>query len=332
MLKIGPFQNPSKVVIAPMAGVTDQPFRNLCRSKGAYWVVSEMVTSDQKLWHTTKSSHRLQFASEAEPRWVQIAGAVPEMMAEAAFSNQELGAQIIDINMGCPAKKVCKKAAGSALMRDEKLVQQILEKVVSATSVPVTLKIRLGWSQEEQNAVRIAEIAQAAGIQLLSVHGRTKACKFSGTVNYDAIAEVVAAVDIPVIANGDIDSAEKAAWVLDHTNAAGIMIGRATQGRPWLASQVDHYLKMKKNEINPSLGEIKSMLVTHIRELGRFYGEVMGPRIARKHVGWYFAGLTENEDTAGFTNKFNSLSQISGQLEAIETVFLAMQKREEIAA
>jgi tRNA-dihydrouridine synthase B len=332
MLKIGPYQNSSKVVIAPMAGVTDQPFRNLCRSKGAYWVVSEMVTSDQKLWHTSKSSHRLQFGSEAEPRWVQIAGADPLMMAEAAFSNQELGAQIIDINMGCPAKKVCKKAAGSALLRDEKLVQRILESVVSAVSVPVTLKIRLGWSLDEQNAVKIAEIAQDAGVQLLSVHGRTKACKFAGTVNYDAIAEVVTAVDIPVIANGDIGSTEKAAWVLEHTGAAGIMIGRAAQGKPWLASQIDHYLKMKKNEKNPNLCEIKNMLMTHIVDLGHFYGEVMGPRIARKHVGWYFAGLTEIEDTVGFTRKFNSLNQISEQLEAIEIVFLAMQKREEAAA
>jgi tRNA-dihydrouridine synthase B len=332
MLKIGPFQNPSKIVIAPMAGVTDQPFRNLCRRKGAFWVVSEMVTSDQRLWHTSKSSHRLQFGSEAEPRWVQIAGADPDMLAEAAISNERLGAQIIDINMGCPAKKVCRKAAGSALMRDEKLVQQILEKVVKAVSVPVTLKIRLGWSPEEQNATKIARIAQDAGIHLLSVHGRTKACKFGGNVNYDAIAEVVEAVDIPVIANGDIGTAEKAAWVLTHTGAAGIMIGRAAQGQPWLASQIDYYLKTKIIEKNPSLGEIKSMLMTHIVDLSQFYGEVMGPRIARKHVGWYFAGLIGNEDTIGFTKRFNGLNQVSEQIEAIESVFLAMQKREEIAA
>jgi len=315
-----------------MAGVTDQPFRNLCRSKGAYWLVSEMITSDQSLWGTKKSSYRLRFGSEAEPRWVQIAGADPESLAEAALSNEAMGAQIIDINMGCPAKKVCKKAAGSALLRDEKLVEAILKKVVDTVTVPVTLKIRLGWSIEEQNAVKIARIAEDAGIQLLSVHGRTKACKFTGTVNYDAIAEVVEAVEIPVIANGDIDSSEKAEWVLGHTGAAGIMIGRAAQGQPWLAPQIDYFLKTKLNQKKPCLAEIKTMLMTHIVELNHFYGEVMGPRIARKHVGWYFAGLTKNTKTIGFIKEFNGLKDVLQQLEALETVFLAMQEREEIAA
>lgn len=331
-MKIGPYQHSSKVIIAPMAGVTDQPYRNLCRSNGAYWVVSEMVTSDQSLWGTKKSSHRLQFESEAEPRWVQIAGGDPEVLAQAASSNEALGAQIIDINMGCPAKKVCKKAAGSALLRDEKLVKEILNKVVEAVSVPVTLKIRLGWSLEEQNAVTIAKIAEDAGIQLLSVHGRTKACKFTGVVNYDAIAEVVKAVSIPVIANGDIDTAEKAHWVLNHTGAEGVMIGRAAQGKPWLAAQVDNFLKTEINQKNPSLAEIKTMLTTHIVDLSHFYGEVMGPRIARKHVGWYFAGLAKNTETVGFIKKFNGLKHVSEQLNAIEVVFLAMQEREEIAA
>ncbi len=301
-----------------MAGVTDQPFRNLCRSQGAHWVVSEMVTSDQKLWKTSKSSHRLQFQSEAEPRWVQIAGADPEMMAEAASANVDLGAQIIDINMGCPAKKVCKKAAGSALMRDEPLVRKILEAVVNAVTVPVTLKIRLGWSQEEQNAATIAKIAEDSGIQLLSVHGRTKACKFTGEVNYSAIAEVVKSVDIPVIANGDIGSAEKAAWVLEETGAAGVMIGRAAQGQPWLAKEIDLFLKSKIIQKKPDLAEIKRLLMTHIVDLDHFYGEVMGPRIARKHVGWYFAGLDKTSEAIDFIKEFNGLKHVSEQLVAID--------------
>jgi len=315
-----------------MAGVTDQPFRNLCRNKGAHWVVSEMITSDQSLWNTRKSRQRLRFESEAEPRWVQIAGGDSGSLAQAALSNEALGAQIIDINMGCPAKKVCKKAAGSALLRDEKLVEEILKAVVKAVSVPVTLKIRLGWSLSEQNATNIARIAEDSGIQLLSVHGRTKACKFTGDVNYDAIAEVVDAVDIPVIANGDIDTTKKAKWVLDHTGAVGIMIGRAAQGRPWLAAQIDYFLETQKSQKNPSLAEIKTMLMTHIVELSHFYGEVMGPRIARKHVGWYFASLVKNAETVGFIKEFNSLKHVSEQLSAVEAVFLAMQEREEIPA
>lgn len=286
MLTIGPYTHPSRVIVAPMAGVTDQPFRNLCRQYGAYWLVSEMVTSDVRLWHTRKSQKRLAFSNEAEPRWVQLAGAEPVMMAEAAKQNVSLGAQIVDINMGCPAKKVCNKAAGSALLRDEKLVAKILEAVVGAVSVPVTLKIRLGWSKEEQNAVRIARIGEESGIKLLTVHGRTRACRFKGEVDYEAIGEVKAAVSIPVVANGDIDSAAKARQVLEFTGADAVMIGRAAQGAPWLPAQIDHYLRKGDEPVTPGMDEISRILIHHVDQLKNFYGEYAGVRIARKHVGW----------------------------------------------
>jgi len=269
-----------------MAGVTDRAFRDLCRSFGAHWAVSEMVTSDPKLWSTDKSRHRLAHASEQGPRWVQLAGSEPGQMAEAANLNVDLGADIIDINMGCPAKKVCNKAAGSSLLRDEKLVGEILDAVVSAVAVPVTLKIRLGWSWEEVNAPTIAEIAENAGIQLLTVHGRTRACRFNGQANYEAIADVKSSVDIPVIANGDIDSPEKAEKVLAATGCDGVMIGRAAQGTPWLIGDIDTHLRQGVRRPAPGLADIEAMLLQHVQALHDLYGEFQGIRIARKHVGW----------------------------------------------
>jgi tRNA-dihydrouridine synthase B len=323
MLTIGPHQHTSQVIIAPMAGVTDKPYRNMCREFGAHWMVSEMITSDVRLWKSVKSRQRLAYHDEPGPRWIQIAGAEPEMMAEAASLNQGRGAQIIDINMGCPAKKVCNKQAGSALLRDEKLVAKILEAVVAAVDVPVTLKIRLGWCKETQNAPTIARIAESAGVSLLTVHGRTRACKFAGDVDYQAIAGVVDAVSIPVVANGDIDSAQKARVVLDQTGAAAVMLDRATQGHPWLAATVDHYLRTGEMKINPVDSEIKRALIVHVGDLVQFYGEVLGARIARKHVGWYLSGRVSVE----FMRKFNGLQSAEEQVEAIIEAFL-----EEMAA
>ncbi|MBV1878648.1 MAG: tRNA dihydrouridine synthase DusB [Pseudomonadales bacterium] len=304
-----------------MAGVSDQPFRNLCRANGAHWLVSEMVTSDQRLWHTRKSANRLRFQDEPGPRWVQIAGADPMMLAEAATVNQGFGADFIDINMGCPAKKVCNKAAGSALLRDEKLVAQILKAVVAAVTVPVTLKIRLGWSRDEINATKIAHIAEQEGVQLLTVHGRTRACKFQGEVDYEAIRQVVEAVNIPVVANGDIDTEIKAQQVLQRTGAAALMVGRAIQGRPWLASQIDHYLGSGQFKKKPESSEIKRQLVAHLNCLSSFYGEVMGPRIARKHVGWYFGKMSDFPSRRSFIKHFNTLVTLTEQLEAINMIF-----------
>ncbi|HIG40096.1 MAG TPA: tRNA dihydrouridine synthase DusB [Gammaproteobacteria bacterium] len=315
-----------------MAGVTDQPFRNLCRSQGAYWVVSEMVTSDHRLWDTVKSSHRLRFQTESEPRWIQIAGGDPRILAEAARLNVERGAQIIDINMGCPAKKVCNKMAGSALMRDEQLVGRILESVVNAVDVPVTLKIRLGWSLQEKNAQVIARMAESTGVQLLTVHGRSRACRFTGQVDYEAIGEIVQSVSIPVIANGDIDSETKAADVLSQTGAAAVMVGRAAQGRPWLVAQIDHYLKTGKLKKSPGLCEVKTILISHIKNLAEFYGEVMGPRIARKHVGWYFRGISKDYAAkdyveSSFLREFNGLSHSQEQIQAIENALMRINER-----
>lgn len=272
-----------------MAGVTDQPFRTLCRRLGAGLVVSEMVTSDTRLWKTNKSKWRLNHEGEADPISVQIAGAEPEMMAQAARDNVKLGAQIIDINMGCPAKKVCNRAAGSALLQDEPLVAEILAAVVGAVSVPVTLKIRTGWDHDHRNAVRIAKLAEATGIQLLSVHGRTRADRFLGDAEYDTIAEVKSAVAIPVLANGDIDTPEKAQHVLQHTGADGVMIGRAAQGNPWLFREINHFLSTGQRGGAATVAEVKETLLEHVKHVHQFYGEYMGVRIARKHVGWYLS-------------------------------------------
>jgi len=329
MFHIGSYQIDSKVILAPMAGVTDRPFRQLCRQLGAGLVVSEMVTSNSELWGTRKSSLRLDHTGEVEPIAVQIAGGDPDMMAEAARLNVANGAQIIDINMGCPAKKVCKKAAGSALLKDEQLVADILQSVVAAVDVPVTLKFRTGWSTEERNALRIAKIAEDAGISALALHGRTRACAFTGEAEYDTIAAVVQAVSIPVFCNGDIDSARKAKVVLDHTQAAAVMIGRAAQGRPWIFREIEHFL-MTGNELpEPSLHEVREILSSHLRELYCFYGEFMGPRIARKHAGWYLQTVPDSEL---FRREFNKLETAQAQQDSVQRFFEQLIKKEEKAA
>ncbi len=322
MFQIGPYSLASRVVLAPMAGVTDLPFRQLCRRFGAGLVVSEMVTSDSRLWNTRKSRYRLNHTGEAEPRSVQIAGGDARMMATAAKLNVERGAQIIDINMGCPAKKVCKKAAGSALLKDQTLVTEILQAVVAAVEVPVTLKIRTGWSPEQRNGLDIARIAEDSGIAALAVHGRTRACRFNGEAEYDTIADIKAAIDIPVIANGDIDSPQKALQVMQYTGADAVMIGRAAQGRPWLCREIDQFISSGDLIESPGTEEIKSILLQHLNALHAFYGEFMGVKIARKHVGWYLqTGTDSNNNSAEFRSHFNQLDSAALQSEAIENYF-----------
>ena len=328
MIAIGPYNLDNNVALAPMAGVTDLPFRRLCRRLGAGLVVSEMVTSDTRLWHSDKSRLRLVHADECEPRSVQIAGSDPEMMAEAAVRNVELGAQIIDINMGCPAKKVCRKAAGSALLRDEVLVKSILEAVIAAVDVPVTLKIRTGWSPEHRNGVSIARIAEDAGISLLSVHGRTRACRFNGEAEYRTISDICRAVDIPVLANGDISSPQHAAKVLADTGASGVMIGRAAQGRPWLCGRIAHYLARGELLADPDGQETFALMNEHLRALYDFYGEYRGLRIARKHVGWYLRQAPGGES---FRQLFNGLESAAEQLAELDK-FFNNNEYEELAA
>lgn len=320
MLQIGPYTLASRVILAPMAGVTDLPFRRLCRHFGAGLAVSEMVTSDTRLWNTRKSRQRLRHEGECAPRAVQIAGSDPAMLAAAARLNVEQGAQIIDINMGCPAKKVCKKAAGSALLADEKRVADILRAVVNAVEVPVTLKIRTGTTPSQRNAVAIAGIAEDAGIRALAVHGRTRACRFQGHAEYDTIAAIKASVGIPVFANGDITSPQKALQVLEHTGADAVMIGRAAQGQPWIFRDINHYLRHGSLPAAPGERELCGILLGHLQELHRFYGDFMGVRIARKHVGWY---LKANRPTGtdNFRAHFNRLECPQQQYRAIELLF-----------
>jgi tRNA-dihydrouridine synthase B len=329
VFSIGPFCIDSQVILAPMAGITDLPFRQLCRQLGAGLVVSEMVTANTELWGSRKSSLRMDHTGEVEPIAVQIAGSDPEMLADAARLNAAKGAQIIDINMGCPAKKVCKKAAGSALLQDEQLVADILQAVVKAVDVPVTLKFRTGWSSETRNALRIARIAEDAGIKALALHGRTRADAFHGEAEYDTIASVVEAVKIPVFANGDINSPQKAKAVLAHTGAAAVMIGRAAQGRPWIFQEIDHYLRTGEQLPEPPLTQIRDILLTHLRELYRFYGDVMGPRIARKHVSWYLQTVPDSEI---FRKTFNGMDNAEVQLTSIHHFFEQLLMREEKAA
>ncbi|MTI14138.1 tRNA dihydrouridine synthase DusB [Sansalvadorimonas verongulae] len=329
MLKIGPYQISSPVVLAPMAGVTDRPFRKLCLQQGAGLVVSEMVTSDVRLWNTRKSRLRLDHTGEPEPRSVQIAGGDPAMMAEAAQRNAEMGAQIIDINMGCPAKKVCNKAAGSALMKDEKLVEEILKAVVAAVDIPVTLKIRTGWSPDQRNGVTIARMAEDYGIQALAVHGRTRSCMYKGEAEYDTIAKICSTLSIPVIANGDITSPDKARQVLDYTGAQGVMIGRAAQGKPWIFREIAHYLEHNEYLSAPSTEAVCDILLAHLQDLHTFYGDVMGTRIARKHVGWY---LQATENAAPFRKTFNQLETPSAQIAGIREYFAHMIEGKEFAA
>lgn len=312
-----------------MAGITDRPFRQLCRQLGAGLVVSEMLTANNELWSSRKSTLRMNHDGECEPIAVQIAGGDPEMMAQAAHLNVLNGAQIIDINMGCPAKKVCKKAAGSALLQDEQLVKDILHAVVSAVDVPVTLKFRTGWSRDNRNAITIARIAEDMGIQALALHGRTREDAFLGQAEYDTIAEVVNAVKIPVFANGDIDTPQKAKAVLDHTGAAAVMIGRAAQGRPWIFREIDHYLKTGDLLPELSLRSVQEILLAHLRDLYEFYGDVLGPRIARKHVSWYLKTVEGSED---FRKSFNALDNADAQLTSVQTFFEPLLLKEEIAA
>jgi len=319
MINIGPYTLKSPVILAPMAGVTDRPFRQLCREMGAGLVVSEMVTSDITLWNTRKSQLRLNHQGEEEPRSVQIAGGDPGMLAEAARMNAEQGAQIIDINMGCPAKKVCNKAAGSALLKDEQLVADILKAVVEAVDIPVTLKIRTGWDRDNRNGVTIAKIAEDCGIQALAVHGRTRADAYKGDAEYDTIARIKQEIQIPVFANGDITSPEKARYVMDYTNADAVMIGRAAQGRPWIFQQIAHYLETGQHLPDPDTATRHQILSRHLTALYAFYGELMGVRIARKHVNWY---LGTQEAGASFRRYFNQLEQPEAQQDAIHRFIL----------
>jgi len=321
-IRIGPYALSNRVALAPMAGVTDLPFRQLCHRLGAGLVVSEMLASNPALWDTPKSRNRRRHDVEIEPRSVQIAGGDPERVAEAARLNVTEGAQIIDINMGCPAKKVCRKAAGSALMRDEGLVRAILEATVAAVDVPVTLKMRTGWSHKIRNGITIARIAEDAGITALAVHGRTRADRFNGEAEFRTIAEIVAAVDLPVFANGDIDSPERAADVLEETGAAGVMIGRAAQGRPWLCGQIARFLQDGTRLPEPDAATRGALMREHLAALHEFHGPVRGVRIGRKHVGWAVTASGGDEhDRRAFLSRFNALEDEAAQLDAVASYF-----------
>ncbi len=295
-LRIGVHAIDPPLVLAPMAGVTDKPFRQLCKRLGAGLAVSEMTISDPRLWHTSKSRHRMDHVGEPAPISVQIAGTEPRQLAEAARYNVDHGAQLIDINMGCPAKKVCNAWAGSALMRDEALVGRILDAVVRAVDVPVTLKIRTGWDVDQRNGLAIARIAEAAGIAALAVHGRTRDQQYRGHAEYQTIAEIKSVLAIPVLANGDIDSPQKAAEVLRLTGADGLLVGRAAQGRPWIFAEISHFLVHGEVLPPPPIAEVRDILMTHLHALHDFYGEHQGLRIARKHLGWYAKDRSEHTE------------------------------------
>jgi tRNA-dihydrouridine synthase B len=326
---IGPYNLENNLVLAPMAGVTDRPFRQLCRSLGAGLAVSEMISADASLWGSRKTVKRLDHRGEAGPIAVQILGSDPGMMAEAARANVEFGAEIIDINMGCPAKKVCRKAAGSALLQNEPLVAEILQRVVGAVDVPVTLKIRTGQDPLQKNGTRIAAIAEAAGVQALAVHGRTRACKFAGEAEYETIAAIKRRVNIPVIANGDIDSPEKAKQVLEATGAEGLMIGRAAQGRPWIFRQIEHYLRTGHKLPAPQPQWVAEVLLAHLSQLYEFYGERMGTRIARKHIAWY---SKEHPGGARFRERINRTESARQQLEYTRDYFACLRDKGDLAA
>ena len=325
-MRIGPHLIEPRVVLAPMAGVTDKPFRQLCKQLGAGLAVSEMTTSDPRFWNTAKSRHRMDHAGEPDPISVQIAGTVPSVMADAARHNVDHGAQIIDINMGCPAKKVCNAWAGSALMREPALVADILRAVVDAVDVPVTLKIRTGWAADRRNALEIARIAEDAGIAALAVHGRTRDQQYTGTAEYNTIAQVKAALSIPVMANGDIDSPRKAEAVLAHTGCDAILVGRAAQGRPWIFREIAHYLATGEELPPPSLPEVRDILLGHLQHLHAFYGEVSGVRIARKHLGWYAKDRPEHseEQRAAFRAVVNRAETPEAQLRLTRDYFDAL--------
>jgi tRNA-dihydrouridine synthase B len=335
-MQIGSHILRNNLFVAPMAGVTDRPFRQLCKKFGAGLAVSEMVASNSLLWGSEKTRRRANHDGEVEPISVQIAGADPAMMADAARYNVAQGAQIVDINMGCPAKKVCNTMAGSALLKDELLVGRILEAVVNAVDVPVTLKFRTGWDRANKNALSITKIAEKSGVRLLSLHGRTRACGFSGQAEYDTIREVKEHTYLPVVANGDITTPEQAKSVLDYTGADGIMIGRAAQGRPWIFREIDYYLSTGRKLPPPLVSEIHCVLVEHLHDLYSFYGLETGVKIARKHVSWYTKGLA---GSASFRHRMNQLETCREQLEAVDEFFeelehehQRLQYAEELAA
>jgi len=305
-MKIGPYLIDPPIGLAPMAGVTDKPFRQLCKKLGAGLAVSEMTTSDPRLWTTRKSLKRMDHAGEPAPVSVQIAGYDPAMLADAARYNADAGAQIIDINMGCPAKKVCNVYAGSALLQDEPLVARIVSAVVGAVDVPVTLKIRTGWNRDNRNGIRIAQIAQDSGIAALAVHGRTRADLYEGDAEYDTITAIKQSVSIPVLANGDVDSPQKAKFVLDYTKCDGLLIGRSAQGRPWIFREIAHFLATGKALPAPNASEVCEILCGHLDALYAFYGEQQGVRIARKHLGWYAKDRPENAAFRAIVNRAES--------------------------
>ena len=316
------FQLRNNLFVAPMAGVTDRPFRQLCKKMGAGLAVSEMVTSNSLLYGSTKTQRRANHDGEVEPISAQIAGSKPSMLAEAAKHNVDRGAQIIDINMGCPAKKICNVMAGSALLRDEVLVGQILEAVVQAVpGTPVTLKTRTGWDKTSRNALNILKIAEQSGIRALAMHGRTRACGYTGFAEYETIAAVKAVARIPVIANGDITSPEKAQQVLEATSADALMIGRAAQGRPWLFREIEHFLNTGTHLTPPLVSEIHDILLAHLEDLYDFYGIETGVRVARKHISWYTRGLV---GSAAFRHHMNQLPDIAKQCQAVNDFFFGL--------
>jgi len=311
-MNIGKYLLPSKVLLAPMAGTSDKPFRMICREQGAALTTSEMVVMQKHLLNTNKSKHRLDFRSEQSPISIQIAGSESEELAESAKQALEFGADIIDINMGCPAKKVCNKAAGSALMQNEKLVEDIIKSVVNAVNIPVTLKMRTGWDEENKNAPTIAKIAEDNGIKMLAIHGRTRTQKYNGNAEYDTVKKIKGIVSIPVVANGDITSAEKAKKVLDYTGADAVMLGRATQGNPWLVGQINNYLTTGKISKAPLLDKKISLILKHILQIHDFYGHKMGTQLSRKHIFWYSMHLDQEKGSA-FWPKINRVSDHSEQ-------------------
>lgn len=328
-MRIGPYILANNLLLAPMAGVTDRPFRQLCRNMGAGMAVSEMVSSNSLLWGSEKTRRRADHSGEDEPRSVQIMGADPQMMAEATRYNIDNGAQIIDINMGCPAKKVCNVLAGSALLRDETLVGQILDAVVAAAGdIPVTLKIRTGWDSQQRNGVAVARIAESAGIQALAVHGRTRADGYTGSAEYQTIAAIKQAISIPVIANGDITTPQKARAVLDESGADGLMIGRAAQGRPWIFREVHHYLQSGELLPEPSLDEVRDVLLEHLHNLYEFYGEFTGVRMARKHIAWYSKGQRHG---GAFRQAINRVEGAEQQRQMVEEFFMRLIEQQEAA-
>ncbi|WP_334189596.1 tRNA dihydrouridine synthase DusB [Noviherbaspirillum sp.] len=326
-MQIGPYSLRNNIFVAPMAGVTDRPFRQLCKQLGAGYAVSEMAASDPRLWASEKTSRRINHDGEMEPKAVQIAGADPAMLADCAKFNVDRGAQVIDINMGCPVKKVCQSWCGSALLQNETLVGRILDAVVNAVNVPVTLKFRTGWDRANKNALNIARMAEASGIAMLTLHGRTRADGYAGEAEYETIAAVKAAMSLPVVANGDITSPEKAAFVLRVTGADAVMIGRAAQGRPWIFREIDHFLRTGEHLPPPMIDEVRTLMNEHLQAHYAFYGEFMGLRTARKHIGWYVRDLSGGEE---FRQRMNRLESCNEQLAAVDAFFesqLAYGKR-----